>query len=1412
MAIINSITGYYGFTLDGTEGSSPVDKKGQVDRCIISIIYPPYKNDVTVTISDGPDDWGIKMGDDSIIPLRNPKILFTNRDNCIAQFDMDTLYPSNSPCSLVYRSDTAKISMKEESSSSGDFKVNSVSGHFAFTTNSFGASTNENGEVNKLMATIPFPYQISTVRVTISNGVNEWGARMGDGSIIPLRNPEVIRTNSENAIVKFDMDNFYPSNSPCILVYLSENASIGIEEIDDDNEFHPVTNIIDVPTKAIAGEVVDLNTAKVLPWNASIQKIDWTIVSGTGVIKDNHYLVTSKQGTITIRGTIENGMEGDDATNDFVKTFNIAVSSNVITIDANPAADMKMYVGKISGEISVVARSNSDHIKYQWYKCNNRNYGSSVKLEGSTQSTFKVPTSLGKGEYFYYCELTSDGAATVKSQCCRVYVDYEITSIRIVPRTDVLPYTGTRDLNIEHSPAEADPPRIVWRSSDSDKINVDVDGNVTANLLPGTITITAETVDSKHRDTLDLTINDFVSVTDITSIMTSGDTDTNHVLTGNVVPATASYRTIIWSVADAGGTGASITNGVLRAVNPGIVKVKATIEKGLSFNTAFTKEFFIAITKKFVPVTDVTLNSIPDSILPDTIIDLSKYNVSPNNSTHNVVIWSIISAGATGSSLVDNVLSFKNTGTVKIRATIEKGSSLNSNFIKDFSLTISSDNFVPVEYIDVMDIYDTNQNPDGVNLDYTVYPIDATNKIADVSLLTDNNGSIGYDKSRNIIFVKNINAIDPVDSNQYVTFRFLINNGTKSGSFTCDLIVKISPRNANVFYPITNVRLNQPEPLRALFPVGLAQYTIAPQCASAADPEFPSKVPGENIRQNVSPNYEHGEDMSSIFMVYYNDNNPGAMNFQEIFDLPIFQWTMVGKMIYSYKPGYLTINTIIKDGSCEHPDDPYCDHLKNYTQKDELYFQDPFIAVKDIINIPTEVVAGSEYYLSPELDTKGGIDFYNPLWDNETPTYTDISMKVISGPGSFNPRDFNDISGCSGGLDNPYKNALYVDGSKSSGKIVIEMTVESGIAENINWYGLQQQKQDFTKRFEISVIKPTSAWSMDYTTNNGKFILKLTLKNGKNPKLFHIEDWSKICNDGDEDTKIMLVETYPIRDTTQGYSFKKSDVISIEFGETDKITTMKNFARNFTSLVTLVGTIPVLSGDSCYENFMRGCTSFNSPISINQNTILTKEMRGNKIFKYFMRDCTSMNSRIFINIDSIIGNHCLHGFLFGCTSFNTHLTISQSWVSAYGIPIPHNISGEGCLERFMMNCSSYTFTPLNGELRLERHNITGDYCFRDFMANCKKIDGAIKLPVGIWQYPGSLYQFIRNCNAFKSSIDIPAANNVTSKRIVNEQSFSTMFNDSPIHTVGVTFTGEGAAALKSKVMDTPIQPYRKINI
>lgn len=108
--VVNRQSGHHGFTTAGDQG---VDANGQV-RCVwFAINFTPKATDVEVSFSDHDAAFSVKMGDGSSIIIREPKLIEVTRSNCVVQFTMDTPYPANSPCQLVYRTNNAWINVKE---------------------------------------------------------------------------------------------------------------------------------------------------------------------------------------------------------------------------------------------------------------------------------------------------------------------------------------------------------------------------------------------------------------------------------------------------------------------------------------------------------------------------------------------------------------------------------------------------------------------------------------------------------------------------------------------------------------------------------------------------------------------------------------------------------------------------------------------------------------------------------------------------------------------------------------------------------------------------------------------------------------------------------------------------------------------------------------------------------------------------------------------------------------------------------------------------------------------------------------------------------------------------------------------------------------------------------------------------
>jgi len=86
-----------------------------------------------------------------------------------------------------------------------------------------------------------------------------------------------------------------------------------------------------------------------------------------------------------------------------------------------------------------------------------------------------------------------------------------------------------------------------------------------------------------------------IPVTNIMGVPAETNAGILLVLTGTVAPVNSTFKAIIWSVVDAGTTGAIINGNGLNALAAGTVVVRATIINGISDGINYTKDFTIAV-------------------------------------------------------------------------------------------------------------------------------------------------------------------------------------------------------------------------------------------------------------------------------------------------------------------------------------------------------------------------------------------------------------------------------------------------------------------------------------------------------------------------------------------------------------------------------------------------------------------------------------------------------------------------------------------------------------------------------------------------------------------------------------------------------------------------------------------------
>jgi formylglycine-generating enzyme required for sulfatase activity len=168
----------------------------------------------------------------------------------------------------------------------------------------------------------------------------------------------------------------------------------------------------------------------------------------------------------------------------------------------------------------------------------------------------------------------------------------------------------------------------------------------------------------------------FVRVEFIEGVPETGSAGTPLALTGNVRPAFASNKDIVWSVKDSGTAGASISGNILKAQTDGIVTIKAVIANGTAEGKEYTQDFEIVFSEggdsggEPVSVTGVTLNK---TTLTMTVGDTATLTatVLPSNATNKNVTWS---SNETGVATVNNgVVTAHAAGSAIITVTTADG-------------------------------------------------------------------------------------------------------------------------------------------------------------------------------------------------------------------------------------------------------------------------------------------------------------------------------------------------------------------------------------------------------------------------------------------------------------------------------------------------------------------------------------------------------------------------------------------------------------------------------------------------------------------------------------------------------------------------------------------------------------------
>lgn len=186
-------------------------------------------------------------------------------------------------------------------------------------------------------------------------------------------------------------------------------------------------------------------------------------------------------------------------------------------------------------------------------------------------------------------------------------------------------------LTINYSPSNATNKKITWKSSNTNVVKVDANGNV-SGINPGSATITAVSNDGGHVATCKITVEALskkvssvsLDKTELTLIAGSEDT-----LTATINPSYAENKNITWETSDK--SIATVKDGKVKAIKAGTAEIKVKTEDG-------QKEAICKVIVNSPPIESISFKEETKTVFVGTNEKLITVS-NPINATIENPIW-----------------------------------------------------------------------------------------------------------------------------------------------------------------------------------------------------------------------------------------------------------------------------------------------------------------------------------------------------------------------------------------------------------------------------------------------------------------------------------------------------------------------------------------------------------------------------------------------------------------------------------------------------------------------------------------------------------------------------------------------------------------------------------------------------
>ena len=500
--------------------------------------------------------------------------------------------------------------------------------------------------------------------------------------------------------------------------------------ITNSNQIIPVTNITvgglgGVSTISSDNGVLQLNAA-ILPLNATNKSLTWSITSGEGLATINSSgLVTAiENGTITAQAT------ANDGTNVFGNMI-ITVSDQIIPVTAisvtwaGESANITSDNGTVQMSASVLPANATDKT-ITWSLAG----GTGI----ATISSSGLVQALDNG-IISVTATANDGSGI--SGSIPITITNQLVPVKIITisgedgKTRIDTDKGTLQLTADVLPYNSTDRTVTWSLiNDTGQATINSSGLVTAK-DNGTVTAIATSNDgSAVFGILIITISNQVQL--VTNISVTGLAGSSSItiddgslqLNTTVLPSDAKDNSVTWSIVSGTGLASIDSNGIVSAIDNGIVIVNATANDGSGIFGAIA----ITISNQYVPVSGITITGAGGETSITTEGGTLQLNavVSPDNVIDKEVTWSIINGSGRAYISSTGLLTAMDNGTVTAVATSKDGSGV----FNTISIDISNQK-IPVEGIIITSeggVSTINTDLLTLQLIASVLPLNATEK------------------------------------------------------------------------------------------------------------------------------------------------------------------------------------------------------------------------------------------------------------------------------------------------------------------------------------------------------------------------------------------------------------------------------------------------------------------------------------------------------------------------------------------------------------------------------------------------------------------------------------------------------------------------------------------------------------